>query len=66
MMHNFTFTDEELKCLQVCVSNAPIPYDITLKNIPSDILDKIGKPPIEIHEGEDLIKLDLSIYNERI
>ena len=65
-MHNFTFTDEELKCLQVCVSNSPIPYDITLKNIPSDILNKIGKPPIEIHKGEDLIKLDLSIYNERI
>ena len=43
-MHRFEFTDEELECIRVCVSNAPIPYDITMKKIPGDILAKIGEP----------------------
>ncbi len=30
-MNQFTFTDEELLCLQVCLQNAPIPYDIEMK-----------------------------------
>ena len=37
-------TQEELECVRVCVSNAPIPYDITKKKIPADILQKIGQP----------------------
>ena len=41
-MHRFEFTDEELECIRVCVSNAPIPYDITKKKIPVAVLDKIG------------------------
>ena len=38
------FTEEELECIRVCVSSAPIPYDITKKKIPGDILQKIGPP----------------------
>ena len=44
MSHTFTFDDEELQCLQVCVSNAPIPYDISQKEVPANILAKIGEP----------------------
>ena len=61
-MNTFTFTDEEMECIRVCVSNAPIPYDITKKKIPVSILDKIGHPKKEKHEGEILVKCDLSIY----
>ena len=46
----------------MCVANAPIPYDITKKKIPAEILDKIGQPKHEEHEGEILIKMDLSVY----
>ena len=55
-------TEEEWECVRVCVSNAPIPYDITKKKIPVTILDKIGHPIKEKHEGEILVKCDLSIY----
>ena len=55
-------TEEEWECVRVCVSNAPIPYDITKKKIPVSILDKIGHPKKEKHEGEILVKCDLSIY----
>ena len=41
---NYNLTDEEWECVRVCVSNAPIPYDITKKKIPASILDKIGQP----------------------
>ena len=40
----FNLTEEEWECVRVCVSNAPIPYDITKKKIPADILAKIGQP----------------------
>jgi len=40
----YTLTEEEWECVRVCVSNAPIPYDITKKKIPADILQKIGNP----------------------
>ncbi len=50
MSHTFTFTDEELLCLQVCLQNAPCPYDITQKKLVSEIEDKIGKPPKVEHE----------------
>ena len=61
-LRNVTFTPEELECVRVCVSNAPIPYDITKKKIPITILDKIGQPIKEELQGENLIKCDLSIY----
>ena len=56
------FTEEQWECIRVCVANAPIPYDITKKKIPAEILDKIGQPKREKHEGEILIEMDLSIY----
>ena len=56
------FTEEEMECIRVCVANAPIPYDITLKKIPGDILQKIGQPTPR--KGEPLTKpdYDLSQY----
>jgi|TARA_R100001510_G_C7563628_1_gene142752 hypothetical protein len=56
------FTEEEMECIRVCVANAPIPYDITLKKIPGDILQKIGQP--KPREGKPLTKAehDLSQY----
>tara|TARA_R100000231_G_C5246826_1_gene141485 strand:+ start:396 stop:584 length:189 start_codon:yes stop_codon:yes gene_type:complete len=58
----YTFTEEELECIRVCVSNSPIPYDITLKEIPKKILEKIGEPTSLNEEGLPLIKLDLTRY----
>ena len=55
-------TDEELECVRVCVANAPIPYDITKKKIPGDVLQKIGQPKRNQHDGETLIKIDLGVY----
>ena len=62
MMHTFKFNDEELQCLQVCLQNAPIPYDIVMKNVKINVEKKIGLPPVVEHKGEDLIKLDLGVY----
>ena len=62
MMHTFEFNDEELQCLQVCLQNAPIPYDIVMKNVKINVEKKIGLPPVVEHKGEDLIKLDLGVY----
>ena len=61
-MHTFEFNNEELQCLQVCLQNAPIPYDITMKNVKINVEKKIGLPPVIEHKGEDLIKLDLGVY----
>ena len=61
-MHTFEFTDEELECIRLCVSNAPIPYDITKKKIPVDVLDKIGQPTKVKHEGIANVKYDLTPY----
>ena len=55
-------TQEEWECVRVCVANAPIPYDITKKKIPGDILEKIGHPAKVEHEGELKIECDLSVY----
>ena len=55
-------TQEELECVRVCVSNAPIPYDITKKKIPGDILQKIGYPKKIKHEGIAKVKYDLRPY----
>ena len=57
----YTLTEEEWECVRVCVSNAPIPYDITKKRIPVSILDKIGHLKKVKYEGEILVKCDLSI-----
>ena len=59
---DYNFTEEQLECIRVCVANAPIPYDITMKEIPAKILNKIGQPtPLE---GETLTipEYDLSEY----
>ncbi len=60
--HTFTFNDEELQCLRVCLQNAPAPYDITLKKLVSDLEDKIGKPIVEEHPPLRMPKYDLSKY----
>ncbi len=62
MSNTFTFTDEELLCLQVCLQNAPTPYHISKKKIVSDLEDKIGKPPKVKHEPLKVAKYDLSKY----
>ncbi len=61
-MHTFEFNDEELQCLRVCLQNAPIPYDIAMKDVKINVEKKIGLPSIVEHKGEDLIKLDLGVY----
>ena len=61
-LHNISFTSEELECVRVCVANAPIPYDITKKKIPADILEKIGKPIEHREEGIPNVKYDLTPY----
>ena len=62
MMHTFEFNDEELQCIRVCLQNAPIPYDIVMKDVKINVEKKIGLPPVVEHKGEDLIKLDLGVY----
>ena len=62
MYHNNFFTDEQWECIRVCVANAPIPYDITKKKIPADILAKIGQPNRVNKEGIPIVKYDLTPY----
>ena len=62
MSNTFTFSDEELLCLQVCLQNAPTPYHISKKKIVSVLEDKIGQPPKVIHEPLSLPKYDLTKY----
>ena len=62
MYHNNFFTDEQWECIRVCVANAPIPYDITKKKNPAEILAKIGQPKKEEHEGEILVECNLEQY----
>jgi|TARA_B100000900_G_scaffold198625_1_gene168405 hypothetical protein len=59
---NYSLTEEEWECVRVCVSNAPIPYDITKKKIPGDILQKIGQPIKEQQEGIAKIQYDLTQF----
>ena len=59
---NYSLTEEEWECVRICVSNAPIPYDITRKKIPADILQKIGQPNKVEEEGIENIQYDLSQY----
>ncbi len=62
MYHNNFFTEEQWECIRVCVANAPIPYDISKKKIPAEILDKIGQPIKQQHEGIAKVKYDLTPY----
>ena len=62
MYHNNFFTDEQWECIRVCVANAPIPYDITKKKIPVNVLDKIGQPTKIKHEGIAKVKYDLTPF----
>ena len=43
-MHTFSFDDEELQCLRVCVANSPAPYNITKKQILKRLVEKVGEP----------------------
>ena len=61
-MINYSLTEEEWECVRVCVSNAPIPYDITKKKIPANILEKIGQPNKIKEEGIPIVKYDLTQY----
>ena len=60
--HTFTFTDEQLLCLQVCLQNAPTPYHISKKKIVGEVEDIIGKPPVVKHPPVKVAKYDLSKY----
>ena len=62
MSNTYTFTDEELQCLRVCLQNAPTPYHISKKKIVGDLEDKIGKPIEVKHEPLKMAKYDLSKY----
>ena len=54
--------DEQLLCMQVCMQNAPAPYDISKKKIVQSIVDMIGEPPkIEV-EPLRMPKYDLTKY----
>ena len=59
---NYSLTEEEWECVRVCVSNAPIPYDITKKKIPAEILAEIGQPTRIKEEGIPIVKYDLAPY----
>ena len=61
-MNTYTFTDDELLCLQVCLQNAPTPYHISKKKIVSVLEDKIGKPIKQEVEPLALPKYDLTKY----
>ena len=56
----YDLTEEEWECVRVCLTNAPIPYDITKKKIPADILQKIGQPIQHREEGIPNVTYDLS------
>ena len=58
----YDLTEEEWECVRVCLTNAPIPYDITKKKIPGDILQKIGQPTLHREEGIPNVTYDLSRY----
>ena len=62
MYNNSTFTEEQWECIRVCVANAPIPYDISKKKIPAEILDKIGKPKERKGEPLEIPYYDLTPY----
>ena len=54
--------EEQLLCMQVCMQNAPSPYDISLKKIVNDIVDRVGEPIKPEVEPLRMPKYDLSKY----
>ena len=62
MSNTYTFTDDELQCLRVCLQNAPTPYHISKKKIVSVLEDKIGLPIKQEIEPLALPKYDLTKY----
>ena len=62
MSNTYTFTDDELQCLRVCLQNAPCPYDIGKKKLVSELEDKIGLPIKQEVEPLALPKYDLTKY----
>ena len=58
----YDLTEEEWECVRVCLTNAPIPYDITKKKIPGDILQKIGHPIVHKEEGISKVTYDLTQF----
>ena len=62
MTTNYSLTEEEWECVRLCVSNAPIPYDISKKKIPADILAKIGEHIKVQHKGIEKVEYDLTQY----
>ena len=62
IIHTFTFDDEELQCLRVCVKNSPEPYNISKKEILKRLVEKVGEPIKEYHEGITLVEYDLTPY----
>ena len=62
MTNNYSLTEEEWECVRVCLSNAPIPYDITMKKIPADILAKIGEPTPRKGEALEIPYYDLTPF----
>ena len=54
--------EEQLLCMQVCMQNAPSPYDISKKKLVEDVVSKIGEPIREKIEPLRMPKYDLSKY----
>ena len=57
-------TKDEQECIRVCLSNAPIPYDIRFKKIPKQLLEKMGEPTPLYGEPLPLIECDLTKYDK--
>ena len=60
--NTYTFTDDELQCLSVCLQISPAPYDITQKKLVSKLEDKIGLPIKPKVEPLRMPKYDLTKY----
>ena len=57
-------TKDEQECIRVCLSNAPIPYDIRFKKIPKQLLEKMGEPTPLDGAPLPLIECDLTKYEK--
>ena len=57
-------TKDEQECIRVCLSNAPIPYDIRFKKIPKQLLEKMGEPTPLDGEPLPVIECDLTKYEK--
>ena len=61
-MTHIELTEEEWECVRVCVANAPIPYDITLKEENTGDILKIGQPTPHKGEALEIPYYDLTPY----